>query len=61
MAEKVRINELVNYDKEPLLLVKKLREIPLTDEQIEEVYHIIHSVCWDCWDADAGCQCANDE
>jgi len=33
----------------------------LTREQVLYVWEILDETCHNCWDADSGCQCWNDE
>lgn len=43
------------------LLVRRLREVLLDDEQVWDVLAVIDGVCQNCWNADAGCKCTRDE
>jgi len=65
VTEENRIAELVGeltFHRGPdILLVRKMREGGLTDDQIVIALEAITSICWSCWDADAGCFCWNDE
>ncbi len=44
--------------KEPVL-VRKLRKISLSDEQLMLVLKAIDTTCHECWDGKANCQCKN--
>jgi len=61
-TEKIREWQNSNaYGRNEVLVVKELREIPLTDEQIVGVLTVLDNVCKHCWDNRAGCPCMNDE
>lgn len=45
----------------PSLFVRKLRDLPLSDEQIAGVLKAIDETCHECWDAEPGCWCGRDE
>lgn len=42
-------------------LTKRLRSLVLSDQQIDQLIDIIVDTCGSCHNADAGCQCWNDE
>jgi hypothetical protein len=41
--------------------VEQLRTGGLTDEQIAVTLNVVDNTCHECWNAEAGCQCWNDE
>lgn len=43
------------------LLVRRLRAQGFNWEQICAILETVVDTCPDCWDADRGCQCQNDE
>ena len=45
----------------PLLIVRRLRDDGFNEKQIKQILEEINDICHDCWDADDGCQCRNDE
>lgn len=44
-----------------VLLIRKLRAAGLDDRAIAAVLEAMESTCPACWDAEAGCRCADDE
>jgi len=48
-----------HYGREPLL-VKRMREKNLTNENIADVLEIIGNTCMECYDSKSGCRCWDD-
>lgn len=46
---------------EDVLLIKKFRDIGLTDEQITLIIQVYETVCSHCFNSEKPCYCWNDE
>jgi hypothetical protein len=51
-----------SYDKNKnILLVQRLLGLGFDDKDVVDIFNVIDSVCPNCYNADKGCQCDNDE